>query len=50
MSDPERLRTEEARIRRAYEAVAMITFEGAYYRSDIGRKGVRGRMEDSEER
>ena len=39
----------ESTIRRAYEAVAMITFEGAYYRSDIGRKGVRGRMEDSEE-
>jgi phosphoribosylamine--glycine ligase len=32
----------ESTIRRAYDAVASIGFEGAFYRSDIGRKGVRG--------
>jgi phosphoribosylamine--glycine ligase len=27
-------------IARAYEAVGHITFEGAYYRTDIGKKGL----------
>jgi phosphoribosylamine-glycine ligase len=27
----------------AYNAVAQISFNGAYYRSDIGKKGLRGR-------
>jgi phosphoribosylamine--glycine ligase len=31
----------ESTIRRAYDAVASIAFEGAYYRRDIGRKGIR---------
>ncbi len=30
----------EATIDRAYRAVEKITFDGAYYRSDIGKKGV----------
>ncbi len=31
----------EATIRSAYSAVGQITFDGAYYRSDIGQKGLK---------
>jgi phosphoribosylamine--glycine ligase len=31
----------EATIRRAYEAVGDVSFEGAFYRNDIGKKGLR---------
>lgn len=34
----------EGTIRSAYRAVEMITFDGAYYRSDIGVKAVRSRQ------
>ena len=30
----------EETIEKAYQAVGKITFDGAYYRSDIGKKGV----------
>jgi phosphoribosylamine-glycine ligase len=31
----------EGTIRRAYEAVGDVSFEGGFYRNDIGRKGLR---------
>jgi phosphoribosylamine--glycine ligase len=30
----------EATVQRAYRAVEKVTFDGAYYRSDIGKKGI----------
>ena len=37
------VRTLEGAIAKAYRAVGEITFDGAYYRSDIGKKGLPGR-------
>ena len=39
----------ETTVLRAYRAVEKVTFDGAYYRSDIGRKGIQ-RMQQLQQR